>query len=793
MPSALSWAGALLLAGVLAQTEVACAGAEPTQTPTAVLTVAPDGSADHTSIQAAIDAAPVGALVRVAPGTYEEHLVVDKALTLEGENWSSTRITFRLTSVLETEPELALSMTNEMDAAQSDLERARIRERYFLEQGPWPVLRVEGAGPVEVSGLQFELTGEIYADRTAQMAAVWIDHSQVVLRDCAVTGSPGSGIGILMDSDVQVLSTFVGGIGGSGIAIVGDRFGTPPRVLVADCELRGFGQQAIAIESGNTSTRIEHCRISGSWTYGIHYQDASPVIEGNEIFDNEVAGVHSTGSTSAVVRENLIRSNRRTGMSCVFENGDTIERNTFTGNYESGLEILGAARPAVHRNVFHDSPSGVFVDQVSEGKEARQRRPDSIDVRSNIFASVRQWIRLESLKPAHSEHQRVIALASKGDNRFVDPGFVDPAAGDFRLRHDSEARALGIGAGTGAQPDAESTGLEPDGSTARATEGEARLTAKFLEREATNQRSKEEYERHKAASSVAEPWIEGLMRIWNDEARAQAFAQMCEALESDDPLQRHAGLIALAASSDVNLDRERLVPRLIELARIETGQAQVKALYGLETAGHRPDCELVRSLLRDDPSPALRASGVQLLSWACAKDFTGETGPLVLSLLESAGPFERRQHLSFLRGVTVSKEIETWILGIASTATDPEAHFAALGFGLSGIQNKSSEVVDRLIEALSSQRTSEGKWALWGLGFGVVPEAQERVADAALTLFEVRSGMDWREGALDVLESYGSAKHLVSVRALAADEALVPPLRLKAERAATAIEARAGG
>jgi hypothetical protein len=49
-----------------------------------LLTVAVDGSGDHTTIQAAIDAAATNALILVAPGTYEELVVMWKPVQIQG-------------------------------------------------------------------------------------------------------------------------------------------------------------------------------------------------------------------------------------------------------------------------------------------------------------------------------------------------------------------------------------------------------------------------------------------------------------------------------------------------------------------------------------------------------------------------------------------------------------------------------------------------------------------------------------------------------------------------------------
>jgi len=83
---------ALLLAGVAAMPAAASAAVTPTASPTTareVLVVDDDGQncprADYHSVQAAVDAASPGALVRVCPGAYTEFVQIDKPLTLLGQ------------------------------------------------------------------------------------------------------------------------------------------------------------------------------------------------------------------------------------------------------------------------------------------------------------------------------------------------------------------------------------------------------------------------------------------------------------------------------------------------------------------------------------------------------------------------------------------------------------------------------------------------------------------------------------------------------------------------------------
>ena len=58
-----------------------------------VFHVAADGSTEYSKIQAAVDAAPAGAIIRVGPGTYVGSVIIEKSLTLEGAGADQTVLT----------------------------------------------------------------------------------------------------------------------------------------------------------------------------------------------------------------------------------------------------------------------------------------------------------------------------------------------------------------------------------------------------------------------------------------------------------------------------------------------------------------------------------------------------------------------------------------------------------------------------------------------------------------------------------------------------------------------------
>ena len=121
------------------------------------LSVGPDGSADHTTLQGAIDAATPGAVITIAPGRYEERLLVDKPLTLKGAGWEAT-VVGPLDPWTSAAPEVMQALERRLHAAETDAGRDRLREAFNREYMR-PVVEIRNAEGVRFEGMAFEAAG----------------------------------------------------------------------------------------------------------------------------------------------------------------------------------------------------------------------------------------------------------------------------------------------------------------------------------------------------------------------------------------------------------------------------------------------------------------------------------------------------------------------------------------------------------------------------------------------------------------------------------------------------------
>lgn len=170
--------------------------------------------------------------------------------------------------------------------------------------------------------------------------------SAATLRNCAILGSPGSGVGA-KDATLSMFGCLVAAAWGTGIEIEGGS-----DAEIRDCEVRNCYHRGITISPASGKVSISGCRISGSAWHGIRYDDCSPKITGNLIFGNARSGIYVSGETAGEISGNLLVRNEMDGISCWDKSRDRIERNTFADNSRDSIVLCGMASPMIRGNIF---------------------------------------------------------------------------------------------------------------------------------------------------------------------------------------------------------------------------------------------------------------------------------------------------------------------------------------------------------------------------------------------------------------------------------------------------------
>lgn len=377
------------------------------------------------SIQAALDAASEGAVIKTAAGVYAERITIGKPVTLEGAGNDKTILRPDKPEPGVT-PETAAAALKKWQEASTDEDRLKYALDYNNKQLR-PTLMVAKAQNVVVRGLRVEgMRPKVEKDTNSYAMLAKVSASSVEFVDCVFIGPFANGISILDGSKVRMTKSLVAAIWGTGVVIDHGHLGkaTPPTVDIEDCDVRNCYHRCITIGNGCDDVRIRRNRISGSAWHGIRYDHASPVIEGNIIFANARSGIYASGKTKATVTGNLFHGNEMGGVSCWFANSDTFERNTFAGNLREGVSVLGASKPVFRHNIFAHNPIGIVFSKI--GGDRTQAMGEA-DLENNVF-----WKNGKDELPAGAVE--------------ADPKFADADAKDFRLAFDSPMRAAKTGA-----------------------------------------------------------------------------------------------------------------------------------------------------------------------------------------------------------------------------------------------------------------------------------------------------------------------------------------------------------
>jgi hypothetical protein len=407
-----------------------------------VISVHADGSGDYETIQAAIDAAPSGAVVKIGPGVWKEALTVTHPLTLEGSGWETCRLVSTASAEESINPEATQvlgRLLQELDAET----RAKLREALQRVYGSSPVLTVKETAGVVVRKIALLRSEPVRKGSFQNTAAVDILDAGIRMEGCAILESPGNGLGIRGDSRVQIEHCLVANAWGTGVKANVSENGS---LEVRECEIRNNAYSGMLLGGASPSLSVTRCRIHSTGWHGIRYGGA-PTIEGNVFYRTGVSGIYASGQTDAMVRNNLFF---HSGISCWFQNGDTIESNTFIGDLEAeekegisqGIQVLGASRPTIHHNLFVTCEQAVSLGDI-KSDSPHAKSPGQVTLIENAF-----WGNQRSLTRSDAATDEPVELSLPEGNLQLEqpPQFSDVANRDFTLQEQSPLAKAGIGA-----------------------------------------------------------------------------------------------------------------------------------------------------------------------------------------------------------------------------------------------------------------------------------------------------------------------------------------------------------
>jgi parallel beta-helix repeat protein len=322
-------------------------------------------TAAYTSIQAAVNAAKSGDVIRVCPGTYREQVVIDKSLSLEAENGViviPSDVVANAAGLSGGNPIAAIILVQ--NAENVDLEG-------FIVDGSANGLTE--CGPTLIGILYQDASGSIdhNAVRHVRLASNLLGCQSGLAIDVE---SSGSG-----QSNVTIAHNSVAGYQKNGITA--DEPGT--KVFVTENAVTGLGPTTGAAQNGiqigfgaqggvtnnsvadNVYSPCESVANCPSNAAGILiFQSDGVRVEGNTVGSNQV-GIFVAANNGNIGGNTVFHSVALDGIALV-GNGNSVSSNTISGSDDAGVYIQGNNN-TVFDNEFIGAAFGIFKITGSSG------------------------------------------------------------------------------------------------------------------------------------------------------------------------------------------------------------------------------------------------------------------------------------------------------------------------------------------------------------------------------------------------------------------------------------------
>jgi len=305
------------------------------------LAVSTDQPHSYRTISDAIRIAAHGAVIKIAPGRYEENLVFGKVVTLTTDGARG--------SVIIAPPSGAVAV--------STAEAVHVKRMVLIGEA------TDDQATVEVRAGQFALDDcEIRGSGWAALFAR--DTGTFALRQCRVTNPGGAGLVATSAQDSVVEDCVVSDVATSGVVVTqagrltirrsaietaqGNGFyGADSGVLTAlDCRITGAAKPAVAVTNSSTMT-LERLTITQTSDAGIFVaSDAESLFDGCEVTGSGGPGIVVTDNARPTLRQCVFRGTHG-GAAYRDEASGTLQRSRFIDITGPAVVVSGSAKPLI--------------------------------------------------------------------------------------------------------------------------------------------------------------------------------------------------------------------------------------------------------------------------------------------------------------------------------------------------------------------------------------------------------------------------------------------------------------
>jgi len=287
-------------------------------------TVDDDGQADFSSIQDAIKTASQGDTVHVKAGTYYEHVVVNKVISLVGENKRTTIIDGDIASTV-----VYVTVGN-VTIRNFTIRNGAIGIQLYYTLGPVTLAENNIAN----NKLNFWVEGHDQADFMHQ-----IDTSNTV---------DGKPVYYLVNKHYEEIATEAG-----YVAVINST-----NISVKELNLMRNGQGILFAFSDNSV--IENVNVKNS-TYGVFLRRCNKILVKNSVLENNSYGIYIYKNRNTTIAGNVIVNNTLTGIFMEdYSKQNLFEENTISNN-KIGIEFMGSVENVFRRNTFSKNEYGFSI------------------------------------------------------------------------------------------------------------------------------------------------------------------------------------------------------------------------------------------------------------------------------------------------------------------------------------------------------------------------------------------------------------------------------------------------
>ena len=268
----------------------------PTATPFVISLTGGDGAA----LAAAVQSAPVGAVISLDGSTYhlDEPLDIINPISLVGAGSEQTMI------VLDSTAEY--------------------------------VVRFSGNGPFVVTDIGFRYEGESAAD------VVLVESGVIAFARCSFSGAQREEEGKAH----------------AGLHLSGESSGT-----VQDCVSSGNNNTGILLSDYAQPTLRRNVCHDNSGAGIAYVEHSSGTAEENDCSANGLGGIVAAGMSQPTLSANVCNDNGDTGITYFEAGGGTASQNECANNQQYGIFVLSSAVPTLGENDCHDNGVADIEDQ----------------------------------------------------------------------------------------------------------------------------------------------------------------------------------------------------------------------------------------------------------------------------------------------------------------------------------------------------------------------------------------------------------------------------------------------